>query len=608
MHPFFAMAWDPLNEAAIETAEKLAKRAARIDPGADRMYIENGFFLMCLDPKPACASILPLGLTDGEPGGVVFGTLFRKSQSSKKRISNIGTDEAIRIKRSYGEHLYKAYWGSYVAFVRSRGSITVLADPAASLPCHYTKQLGVTLLFSDLESCSFIDTSQFSVNEQFISKLLVYDKIQTGATGLNEVTELGAGESLIIDHNGLKTKLAWDPHLIAHNVEQLSPTRAAEALRAACDCVVQSWASCFEEVAVSLSGGLDSAIVLSSLAGINVGSAISAFHNLLDSDDFPELRYAEEAARKSGVSLFVIRSSAAGDLPDINAHPPTVRPQRGFLSLPLHLPFGGVAPCRSRAVFTGQGGDHLFHARESPLTFADHVFNNGFNKATFEELLSASRLAGYSIWKVIHASMTQERLVAAEGLDTAVRNRQIRMEGLSPAGIHLDRCFPDWTKTANYTAPLKSLQIGGLAHLHESRRHAGQISGWLTHDPLVSQPLIELCLSLPTYLLCHKGISRGLAREAFGDRLPNSIRMRTSKGGASEYFSEQTEVNHKRIIGALRDGELLRRGIISNADITLLSEPTGAHTRALDRTLLSWYSIEAWLRAWSPGPTAPSVR
>lgn len=537
MHSFFAMAWDPLNKAAMQAAETLNRRISRIDPGADQTYSENGFFLICLDPKPARTSILPLGQIEGEPGGAVFGTLFRKSQSVEKRISDIGPNEALRIKRSRGEHLYTAYWGSYIAFVRTHGRMDVRADPAASLPCHYAKQFGVMLFFSDLESCPFIDTSQFTVNEQFISKLLVYDKIQTSETGLNEITELGAGESLIVDHNGLQRQLAWDPRLIAHNIGRLSPAQAAETLSATCDHVVRSWASCFEEVSVSLSGGLDSAIVLSCLAGIVPGSAISAFHNLLDSDDFPELGYAEEAARKSGVSLFVVRSSPVGDLPDVNTHPPTVRPLRGFLSLPIHLPFGGTDPHRSRAVFTGQGGDHLFHARESPLTFADHVFNNGLSKATFEEFLSASRLSGYSIWKVMHAAMTQERVVAAEGLESAVRDRQIRMEGLSLAGIQMDRCFPDWTTASKKTAPLKTLQIGGLAHLYEGRRHAGQISGWTTHDPLVSQPLIELCLSLPTYLLCHKGISRGLAREAFGDRLPNSIRNRTSKGGASEYFS-----------------------------------------------------------------------
>ena len=55
-------------------------------------------------------------------------------------------------------------------------------------------------------------------------------------------------------------------------------------------------------------------------------------------------------------------------------------------------------------------------------------------------------------------------------------------------------------------------------------------------SPLFSQPVMELCLRIPTYVLTHGGWDRAVARRAFYHDLPPQIRNRRNKGGIEEHL------------------------------------------------------------------------
>src|SRR5258706_1812747 len=57
-----------------------------------------------------------------------------------------------------------------------------------------------------------------------------------------------------------------------------------------------------------------------------------------------------------------------------------------------------------------------------------------------------------------------------------------------------------------------------------------------TVNPLLSQPLVELCLQLPTWVLTHGGRGRALARRAFATDLPKEVATSRSKGGMEEHL------------------------------------------------------------------------
>ncbi|HEX4736593.1 MAG TPA: asparagine synthase-related protein [Allosphingosinicella sp.] len=62
--------------------------------------------------------------------------------------------------------------------------------------------------------------------------------------------------------------------------------------------------------------------------------------------------------------------------------------------------------------------------------------------------------------------------------------------------------------------------------------HKGHLAGWGIdmRDPTADRALVELCLSIPTEAYLAGGRARGLARDAFADRLPPVITNETRKG------------------------------------------------------------------------------
>lgn len=180
----------------------------------------------------------------------------------------------------------------------------------------------------------------------------------------------------------------------------------------------------------------------------------------------------------------------------------------------------------------------------------------------------------------------------------AVRNRQAKLADLSLHALDMRRSYPDWAIDGRGIAPLKFLQVSSLAHLQQVRNRLEETVPWTVIDPLISQPLIELCLQIPSETLCAAGISRGLARKAFTASIPESIRLRMSKGSASGYFTDFLNAHRGQLIEALTHGELARRRLLSPGDLQALSDPEGPLVRKLGRTLLIWYAIESWLRTW----------
>jgi asparagine synthase (glutamine-hydrolysing) len=78
----------------------------------------------------------------------------------------------------------------------------------------------------------------------------------------------------------------------------------------------------------------------------------------------------------------------------------------------------------------------------------------------------------------------------------------------------------------------------------------------------MSQPLIEVCLQIPTYLLVRGGRERALARDAFADRVPPQIIRRRDKGSIVSHTTEMLRQGEEFVRDVLLDGVLAGAGII----------------------------------------------
>lgn len=117
--------------------------------------------------------------------------------------------------------------------------------------------------------------------------------------------------------------------------------------------------------------------------------------------------------------------------------------------------------------------------------------------------------------------------------------------------------------------------------------------------PLLSQPVMEACLRVPSWLWIKDGINRAVARAAFSDILPTQIIQRLSKGSLMNFHAALYQ-RHKSTMGRfLLDGRLSAQGIL---DTHQLKAYLGRHLEARDLSFLRIFDlcmVENWVRQHS---------
>jgi asparagine synthase (glutamine-hydrolysing) len=115
-------------------------------------------------------------------------------------------------------------------------------------------------------------------------------------------------------------------------------------------------------------------------------------------------------------------------------------------------------------------------------------------------------------------------------------------------------------------------------------------------SPLLSQPLVELCLALPTWSLTQGGRGRALARRAFAHDIPREIAMRQSKGGMDEHVATVLRRNLPLARSLLLDGQLVANGFLDRTKVeAALAGRLSTQGEYLGE-IHDCIAIEAWLR------------
>jgi asparagine synthase (glutamine-hydrolysing) len=144
----------------------------------------------------------------------------------------------------------------------------------------------------------------------------------------------------------------------------------------------------------------------------------------------------------------------------------------------------------------------------------------------------------------------------------------------------------------------KQCQIHFLSELLNRHRPPPFADRVEEHHPLMSQPLIELCLRIPIYLLVAGGRQRSLARHAFREYVPPAIYNREDKGGTGTRLVDRIRESAPFLKDLLLDGLLVHEGIVERAALErhLIH---GQPLRSSQLTsLLACIAAESWARTW----------
>ena len=563
-------------------------------------------------------------------GGAVLGKLFHHDGSGQTAGRPVALDErnSQRIVESGGRHLIDAYWGRYVAVVydENKNSHTFLRDPSGGLTCFQTSYRDVEVFFSSINDCVRLVPLKFSLNRQYAVASLVSRMLLIEECGLNEVKELAAGQRMQITDGPKAHEQLWSAVDILSTDRIENTEEAGAALRASVHQAVDAWASCYDNIVMSLSGGLDSSIVTACLSHSPAQPTITTFnyYSTVTKDDekvdvpfknkafakrvAPILGHADERKFARLVADRYGLSMVEGARPLLHWDVDTLLDVPLSLRVPLfplyadidRMKIDVVQSTGANALFTGIGGDVVFDFVVEAWPAVDYVRWHGLGPRFFQVVREAALASRESVWSVLGRAFRNGLLRQQDKQywDPMTRKSLIKPDALDM--VSRDYIESPWIRSHRNLPPAKRRQVSGLAAgtivsqmVHKVEYHAD-----LVH-PLSSQPVMETALRIPSYVLMAGGKSRGLARRAFSDLLPPEVRRRQVKGHGDPYAQRVAKTNLGFVREFLLDGLAVKEGFLDRRGLEDYLVEDQSYKEIMAVEILDYVCVEAWLRNWS---------
>lgn len=483
-------------------------------------------------------------------------------------------------------------WGNFLAFAGEGEWLRVERAPITGLPLYWIR-FGEGMLFASHLSLVADLLADLAVDWEFVAQSLSCINLRTDRTGLRGLAELLPGTRLEYDGRAARITSTWSPW--DHVVPSLPPhvdelARDLERRLIACHC---AWSGSRRDILLELSGGLDSSIVAAALAGS--GAGFSAINFVTPRGDGDERMYARVVAARCGADL--IEADLGGEDIDLIAPPAILQPrpvEYGVLK-GIDAAFGRAAPASDAAIFSGIGGDNIFGFDSSVAPIFDAWESFGLSHRSFAALRDVARTADTTLWNALDLVRQARR---------AGRRRGWRRESLFlSAGAIPEAPLPHpWDDGADRVGPGKRNHVEALRRILDFMDRPGR---WHDRDvvaPLLSQPVVELCLSVPNWAWMSGGRDRAIARAAFAHRLPPEIVWRRGKGRIESVLVPAYLAQRSRLADLLLGGRLAAAGLIDREAVEdYLSRDLALGDFAYYR-LLEIADVERWVRSIEAAP------
>jgi asparagine synthase (glutamine-hydrolysing) len=246
------------------------------------------------------------------------------------------------------------------------------------------------------------------------------------------------------------------------------------------------------------------------------------------------------------------------------------------------------------AFMTGNGGDNVFGFSQSAAPVADRYLTAGLGTPLACTLLDVCEQTGCSVFD---AALQARRLVHGSPAHK-VRPNSLFLDHEFVARTSLAELHHPWLDAPSGALPGKAAHISAILrvqlNLEASRGYHLPVL-----SPLMSQPIIETCLGIPTWEWRAGGRDRAVARRAFANDLPPMILNRRVKGTPSRFAARLLDHFRAPIRERLLGGRLARHGIIDK--MALERQLLGEHpVPDLERVrILELVNVEAWLDHWA---------
>ncbi|MES2326208.1 MAG: asparagine synthase-related protein [Pseudomonadota bacterium] len=476
------------------------------------------------------------------------------------------------------------FWGTYVLLTSRSDGHSVLRDPSGAIPVYYGAAGGLDLYASDAEMLSLAWPEPFRPNLDAVRHWLRFPFLRTSRTGCAAVSELLPGLARDVGSGGERIRQAWSPTAFVSRESGITDFHQAVSLLG--ETVRQSVQRLGEgqaNIVLQLSGGLDSSIVAAALSEGGVDYRAITFSTR--SADGDERRYAGQVAQRLEIDLSELRETDV-DLSVRTSSGPLQRPLSPLLQALRSAQCAAAGP--DALLLDGGGGDNVFASISSAAPAID-----AFRLCGLAEGVSAIRnLAarhGCTVWTA-----------AASAFRRARRRDSLRWAADDSFLASSLPQVPDphpWLESLGAMLPGSADHLRMIAGVHHFLVDpvAGQPCNL---HPLITQPIVETCLRIRSWLWLEGGRDRAVARAAFRGSLPDAILDRRGKGSLQSVFVKGFAALRGELRDDLLSGRLAEQGIIDVPALARYLDRPGQPSDNIYVRVLEIASAEQWLRSF----------
>ncbi|MDR6709301.1 asparagine synthase (glutamine-hydrolyzing) [Novosphingobium sp. 1748] len=531
---------------------------------------------------------------------LVIGTLF-KGTDPAQRIKRLGPDEWQRLSATQGKSLMEDFWGGYVGFVLDGegARLHAIRDPSGQSTCFCRLEQDRILFSSRADVLEAVSGRRAEINWDGIVSHIVWPMIRPQETAVREIHEILPGMRVTAHRGRLTSTQIWLPWTFTrHARSRPAWDEAVSTLRQRILACTDAWASEAGHTLLAVSGGLDSSIVAAALAASGRHfTCLTLYTGQMAGD---ERQYARELAGYLDVEL--LEEPERIDLVDVGwseaRHLP--RPvSRAFAQSGDRTQQQAAGRLGIDQFMTGGGGDNVFCFQHSVAPVADRMIVTGSRLGSVRTLWDVARLNEVSVLTALSGARSKIRQAGHPHrwpTRTGFLSRDL-VRSLSGPPPH------PWLLPPPDEVPGKVMHVAWLAAIQNHLEGFGREQMHPLRAPLLAQPVVEHCLSIPSWLWVTGGRDRVLAREAFADLLPPAIVTRRSKGTPTGFAMQLLEVNRQSIKALLLEGQLAKEGIIERSAVEAFLERPDPRDVVRYMEIMALVDVEAWLRAWAmPSP------
>lgn len=518
------------------------------------------------------------------PAAIVVGQLFCGDGgrlTSLEPLLDRGATEGI------SESALARHWGNFALFDASREQPYLYRDPSGSVPVYHCRHGDEDVFVSDAHLAVRLGLLRDARPDMtFAIHWLQYPFLRTRRCGLEGVVEILPGIRYVkVATGGWVERSQWRPaQFLARRDAILDPLEAASRLHDAALATVPPQVT-GGKLLLQLSGGLDSSIIAACLS--QAGIEFAGVNFATRSADGDERSYARAVAHRFGVTL---RELVEGHSSSLEASAlADFRPATNPLLFPFQKAIHDAASeFGADLLIDGAGGDNLFCYVTSAAPVLDALWWSGGRTGLTAASDIATR-AGCTWWKLASAT-------ARRALKRPTRWKEDRSL-LRPQALLREAEQHPWLERLPRALPGKREHVEALVHIQHFLDRGAPLSLGALH-PLMAQPLLELCLRIPSWLWMDGGRDRAIARDAFKNLIPGPIFARRSKGSLEGLLHRAFTQLAPQMHDLLLSGELRRNHILNVAALEAAFEDAARLRDDLQLRITELVALELWLQSW----------